>query len=155
VIRKTVADYWAKMSVNDPLRRGLGRKGASLAGSEDIDMSLCACILGLAVGRFPQLQLTHLIASRRLKREYLLRLAEEATFSDAILHYIWDGQVPGQNQVQLSRADRLFRGYKSLTFRLRNLRNPSFNYEHMLACKRGMSRAAQLVQSGDISKPPQ
>lgn len=154
VIRKVVADYWAKLSVNDPLRRGLGRKGASLAGSEDIDMSLCACVLGLAVGRFPQLQLTHLIASRRLKREYLLRLAEEATFSDAILHYIWDGQLPGQNHEKLSGTDRIFRAYKSLRFRLINWRRPSFNYEHMQACNRGLARAVQLLKLGNTGTTP-
>jgi glycosyltransferase involved in cell wall biosynthesis len=153
VIRKTVATYWAKMSTNDPLRRGLGRKGASLAGSEDIDMSLCACVLGLAVGRFPQLQLTHLIAARRLKREYLLRLAEDATFSDAILHYIWDGRVPTQNQGSYSRSEKLFRAYKSFTYRLSNWRKPTFAYEHMLACERGLARAVQLVKSGDIAAP--
>jgi glycosyltransferase involved in cell wall biosynthesis len=154
VIRKIVADHWAKVSVNDPLRRGLGRKGASLAGSEDIDMSLCACVLGLAVGRFPQLQLTHLIASRRLKREYLLRLAEEATFSDAILHYIWDGQLPGQNQEKLSGTDKMFRAYKSLRFRLSNWRRPSFNYEHMQACNRGLARAVQLLKPGNAGTTP-
>jgi glycosyltransferase involved in cell wall biosynthesis len=153
VIRKIVADYWAKMSATDPLRRGLGRKGASLAGSEDIDMSLCACVLGLAVGRFPQLQLTHLIAARRLKRDYLLRLAEESAFSDAMLHYIWDGQLPRQNQGGLNRSERLFRAYKSFIYRLRNWRNPSFGYEHTQACERGFARAVQLVSSGNLARP--
>jgi glycosyltransferase involved in cell wall biosynthesis len=147
VIRKAVANYWANLSATDPLRRGLGRKGASLAGSEDIDMSLCACVLGLAVGRFPQLQLTHLIAARRLKRDYLLRLAEEAAFSDAILHYVWDGRLPGQNQVKPSGSEKIFRKYQSLRFYLSNRRRPSFNYEHMKACDRGVLRAAQLLKS--------
>jgi glycosyltransferase involved in cell wall biosynthesis len=155
VIRKTIADYWARMSVNDPLRRGLGRKGASLAGSEDIDMSLCACVLGLAVGRFPQLQLTHLIASRRLKRDYLLRLAEEATFSDAILHYIWDGQLPRERQEELSGSEKIFRAYQSFRFRLSNWRRPSFNYEHMQACNRGLYRAVQLVKSSNTATSPE
>jgi glycosyltransferase involved in cell wall biosynthesis len=149
IIRKMVAEYWAKMSASDPLRRGLGRKGASLAGSEDIDMALCACVLGLAVGRFPQLQLTHLIASRRLKREYLLRLAEESAFSDAILHYIWDGRIPCQEQGQFSRSEKIFRAYKSFMYYLNNRRNPSFAYEHMLACKRGLARAVQAVNAGN------
>jgi glycosyltransferase involved in cell wall biosynthesis len=147
VIRKNVAAYWARMSVDDPLRRGLGRKGASLAGSEDIDMSLCACVLGLAVGRFPQLQLTHLIASRRLKREYLLRLAEEATFSDAILQYVWNRQLPLQNQGKLSGSEKIFRAYRALRYRLSNWRNPSFAYEHTQACNRGLARAVQLIKS--------
>jgi glycosyltransferase involved in cell wall biosynthesis len=154
VIRKTVADYWARKSANDPLRRGFGRKGASLSGSEDIDMALCACALGLAVGRFPQLCLTHLIASRRLKRDYLLRLAEESAFSDALLHYVWDGQLPRQNHAGLSKSEKMFRAYKSLTYRLSNWQNPTFAYEYMLACNRGLSRAVQAVSSGNTPPYP-
>jgi glycosyltransferase involved in cell wall biosynthesis len=153
VIRKAVAAHWAGLTTSDPLRRGLGRKGASLAGSEDIDMALCACVLGLAVGRFPQLRLSHLIAARRLQHDYLLRLAEESAYSDAMLHYIWDGHVPGQNNVQYSRSEKIFRAYKSLSYRLSNRRNPSFGYEHTLACQRGLFRAAQVVSSGQPAKP--
>ncbi len=145
VIRKAVAEYWSRLTTNDPLRRGLGRKGSSLAGSEDIDMALCACVLGMAVGRFPELKLIHLIAARRLKREYLLRLAEESAFSDAILHYIWDGRVPVQNHGQYSRSEKIFRAYKSFTYHLSNRRKPTFAYEHMLACRRGLARAVEAV----------
>jgi len=145
VIRKTIAQHWANLAANDPLRRGLGRKGSSLAGSEDIDMALCACRLGMAVGRFPQLRLTHLIAARRLKRDYLLRLAEESTLSDAILHFIWDGQVPRGDDGQYNRSERIFRAYKSFMYHLRNRRNPSFAYEHMLACRRGRARAIEVI----------
>jgi glycosyltransferase involved in cell wall biosynthesis len=154
VIRKTVAAYYAKVSASDPLRRGLDRRGASLVSSGDIDMALCACALGLAVGRFPQLELTHLIASRRLKRDYLLRLAEESAFSDAILHYIWDGKLPQQNRDGLCGSERLVEAWKSLRFRLSNWRRPSFNYEHMQACKRGLFRAVQLVGSGNSATTP-
>jgi glycosyltransferase involved in cell wall biosynthesis len=147
VIRKNVAAYWANLTTSDPLRRGLGRKGNSLSGSEDIDMALCACVLGLAVGRFPQLSLTHLIAARRLQREYLLRLAEGSAFSDAMLHYIWDGRVPRQDNGQYSRSEKIFRAYKSLAYRLSNWRKPSFGYEHTLACQRGLARAVEAVAS--------
>jgi glycosyltransferase involved in cell wall biosynthesis len=153
VIRKTVAQYWANLAANNPLRRGLGRKGGSLAGSEDIDMALCACHLGMAVGRFPQLRLTHLIAARRLKRDYLLRLAEESAFSDAMLHFIWDGKVPSPEDAQYSRSERIFRAYKSFTYHLRNRRNPSFAYEHMLACGRGRARAIEAVASLEKAGP--
>ena len=145
IIRKTVAQHWANLAANDPLRRGLGRKGSSLAGSEDIDMALCACRLGMAVGRFPQLRLTHLIAARRLKRDYLLRLAEDSALSDAVLHFIWDGKVPSTEEGQYNRSERIFRNYKSFMYHLRNRRNPSFAYEHMLACRRGRGRAVELV----------
>ena len=148
VIRKRVASYYAAKLANDPLRRGLDRKGASLVSSGDIDMALCSCAMGLAVGRFPQLQLTHLIPAQRLKRDYVLRLAEESAFSDALLHYIWDGHLPAQNELEVCRTERLFRAYKVLRVRLSNWRRPSFYYEHSQACERGFLRATQLVGPG-------
>jgi glycosyltransferase involved in cell wall biosynthesis len=149
VIRKAIAVYYADKVRHDPLRRGLDRKGASLSSAGDIDMSLCACALGMAVGRFPELRLTHLISSGRLKQDYILRLVEEAVFSDMILKYIWNGKMPEFNGGPLSGADKLFRSYKNLRFRLSHWRRPNFFYEHMLATNRGLNRAAQFINSDD------
>jgi glycosyltransferase involved in cell wall biosynthesis len=149
VIRKNVATFYAKESASNPLRRSLDRKGASLVSSGDIDMALCACVLGLAIGRFPQLRLIHLIAARRLKRDYLLRLAEESAFSDALLHYVWDGQLPRQNQAPLSGTDKIFQAYKLFRFRLSHWLKPNFHYEYMQACNRGLLRAVEIVRSGN------
>jgi len=94
------------------------------------------------------------LASRRLTRDYLFRLAEEAAFSDAILHYIWDGQLPRENQTKPSGTDRLFEAYKSFRFRLSNLWRSNFYYEHRQACDRGYSRAVQVVKSGNPATKP-
>jgi glycosyltransferase involved in cell wall biosynthesis len=147
VIRKAVAIYYAGKVVTDPLRRGLDRKGASLSSAGDIDMALCACALGMAVGRFPDLHLTHLIAARRLKQDYILKLVEEAVFSDMILKYIWNGQTPELNGGQISGAEKIFRAYKNLRFRVSHWRRPNFYYEHMLATNRGLHRAARFISS--------
>ncbi len=57
-------------------------------------MAFCACAMGFAIGRFPQLQMQHILPAGRLKREYLVRLAEEASFSLAVLQSVWDKQMP-------------------------------------------------------------
>lgn len=150
IIRRKVAAHWAGQSASDPLRRSIGRKGAVLNNGEDTDMVLCSCALGLAVGRFPQLRLTHLIPSRRLKREYILRLVEGTVFSNGILKYIWDGQIPGEGE-KISGAEKIFRAYKNLRFRLSHWMRPNFYYEHMLATQRGMDRAAEFIRA-DKSK---
>jgi glycosyltransferase involved in cell wall biosynthesis len=146
VIRKSVAVYYANRSANDPLRRGLGRKGASLSSAEDIDMALCACASGFAVGRFPQLQMKHLIAARRLQRDYLLRLFEESMYSDAILQFVWRKdfspviETPG-------RLRNLYRSFKSLGERLKNPVQTRFNDDLEKARNRGLVRAAEVIRS--------
>lgn len=158
VIRRNIATYYAQMSSNDPLRHGLDRKGASLVSAGDVDMALCSCAMGFAVGRFPQLYLTHLIPSSRLKRDYLLRLVEAKTFSSVILNYIWDGSLPasGQNQEKPRRLDLLNRAYRLLKRRLRIRNPPSFDDDVKSASSRGVIKAVEILQSqqkGSWKKP--
>lgn len=154
VIRRAVAAYWAGQSASDPLRRSIGRKGAVLNNGEDTDMVLCSCAMGLAVGRFPQLRLTHLIPSRRLQRDYILRLVEGTVYSNGILKYIWDRQMPDEG-VKISGAEKIFRAYKDMRFRLSHWMKPNFYYEYKLATDRGTKRAAEFlktVRAGETTK---
>ncbi|HEY0257032.1 MAG TPA: glycosyltransferase [Candidatus Methylacidiphilales bacterium] len=146
VIRRAVCAFYAKNAATDSLRRGLGRKGASLASAEDSDMALSACALGFAVGRFPQLQLTHLIPARRLKKDYLLRLSEEMTFSHTLLAFVWDGVVPSMTEDRPSRSERLFRSYRAMRSFLKG-GALSFEVERGNARARGFEKAAKLIQS--------
>ena len=146
VIRKIVAAHYAKISASAPLRHGLDRKGTSLVSAGDVDMALSACSLGLAVGRFPQLQMTHLIAAKRLKRDYLLQLAEETAFSNAVLKFIWNGDLPSRNQTTSCRSERIFQAYKSFRKKLAGRNQPSFNDEFTAALDRGILKAIQLLQ---------
>jgi glycosyltransferase involved in cell wall biosynthesis len=146
VIRKSVAVYYAKRSGNDPLRRGLGRKGASLSSAEDIDMALSACACGLAVGRFPQLQMKHLIAARRLQRDYLLRLFEESMYSDAILQFVWRNDYSPDIETP-SRLRKLYRYCKSWRNRLKDPAKTAFNEDLERARNRGFLRAAKVIQT--------
>jgi glycosyltransferase involved in cell wall biosynthesis len=146
VIRKTVAGFYANRAANDPLRRGLDRKGASLASAGDIDMALCSCACGLAIGRFPQLRMTHIIPARRLQRDYLLRLYEESIFSDALLQFIWDTKyVPQVESPNPLRA--LYRVCKSLRNRLKNPVTAAFNDDLQKARLRGFRRAARIIRA--------
>jgi len=146
VIRKGVASYYMKLLAETPLRRGLDRKGTSLISSGDFDMAFCACALGLAVGQFPQLQLRHLIPSGRLKRDYLLRLAENVAFSNTCLRFIWTGKLADQNQKNLCRSDKIYELYKILRSRLRG-QTPSFDDEFKAALEQGNGRATEMLRS--------
>jgi glycosyltransferase involved in cell wall biosynthesis len=145
VIRRNIANYYAEMTYKDPLRRDLDRKGASLVSGGDTDMALCACALGFAVGRFPQLQMKHLIPEGRLKLDYLLRMAEGQSFSGAILQFIWEGKSP--NLGKLCRSERLYRAYRSFRHRLRNRNQPDTADEFRSAFDRGLLAAAQFLES--------
>lgn len=55
-------------------RLALGRMGQQLTSGEDNDIILTLLTAGWGVGYFPQLTLTHLIATHRLQPNYLARL---------------------------------------------------------------------------------
>jgi glycosyltransferase involved in cell wall biosynthesis len=152
ITRRNIATYYAEVSANDPLRRGLDRKGASLSSGGDTDMALCACALGFAIGRFPELQMTHLISAARLQRSYLLRLAEGLAFSDAVLRYIWDGDLPRLHQETPCRSERIFQMYLSLRKRLAARKTPDFMTEVNEAAHRGISRAYEILLPDSLRK---
>lgn len=103
VVRRSVATVYASKVCTDPLRLGLGRKGASLVSCEDSDLALTAIDLGLGVGMFDAMQLEHLIPAGRLEESYLLKLTESMAFSHVLLaslrsrpvHVSWFRQALG------------------------------------------------------------
>lgn len=86
VVRRRVAEVYASKAGSSEVRLGLGRKGQSLVSCEDVDIAFTAIDLGLGIGMFTRLRLTHLIPAGRLDESYLLRLAESGAFSTVILH---------------------------------------------------------------------
>jgi glycosyltransferase involved in cell wall biosynthesis len=70
------------------------RKGEGLENGEDVEISYVACSLGLGMGTFAGLRLTHLIPKERVKEGYLLRMVEGQEFSHALLAYKWSGVIP-------------------------------------------------------------
>jgi len=69
-----------------------------LGSGGDSDMALCGFDLGLGAGRFPELELTHLIPAQRLTMEYLEGLYEGFGYGGTVLVAIHDRQrhYPGQ-----------------------------------------------------------
>lgn len=71
-----------------------GRKGQALFGCEDYELCFSACTMGLGMGNFPELQVTHLIPNERLQDDYIVRLVASTRASWVALSYNWDGILP-------------------------------------------------------------
>jgi hypothetical protein len=81
-VRPRVARRWAEVMQSDPARAALGRSGQRLLSGEDSDLAWTACDMGLGVGVFTALQMTHLIPARRLAESYLSALVEGTSYSN-------------------------------------------------------------------------
>ena len=100
VVRRKQAARYRDLTLHDPVRQALDRSGGMLCGGGDSDMALCGFDLGLGAGRFPELELTHLIPARRVTLEYLEGIHEGFGYSGVVLNAIHDkaGHFPGQMQ---------------------------------------------------------
>jgi len=153
VVRKKVAKHYADLSDAHPLRKNLDRVGASLLCHGDTDLALCSCDIGLAVGQFPQLQLTHLIPSRRVCEEYIFSLIESAAFSDAIFRFIRESKIPHKKPDYVQcRSEKLFRAYQTFRNEFTRKTQPKTNQEKFdEAWGRGVERARIHIES--LSQP--
>ena len=148
VIRKSVAELYARKVGADKVRQALGRKGGVLSSGEDSDMAFCACELGYAVGVFPELSLLHLMPKERLQRAYLLKLGEGMAFSHAVLRYIWDNTLPPDPRSRKEcRSTRVFNAYSRLRTRLRGNEYQLFEEELGEAVQQGNLLAHEFVAS--------
>jgi glycosyltransferase involved in cell wall biosynthesis len=84
-VRKVVAEKYLSLVNNDSRRMNLGRKGKVILSGEDIDLAFTSCDIGLGMGLFTSLKLTHLMPANRLKEDYLLKIVEGSTYSQVIL----------------------------------------------------------------------
>jgi glycosyltransferase involved in cell wall biosynthesis len=84
-VRRVVAERYATTVPADPVRLELGRKGTSLSGCEDADIAFTACDLGLGIGLFASIRLSHIIPPSRLRAEYLARIMEGSNYSGTML----------------------------------------------------------------------
>jgi glycosyltransferase involved in cell wall biosynthesis len=91
-VRRNVAEAYCSLE-NDGVAI-TGRRGALLLSGDDIEISFVSCSVGLGVGTFPQLRLTHLIRKERVDERYLTRIKEGTDISNALLAYKWLGVVP-------------------------------------------------------------
>ena len=94
-VRRPVAEQWIRNNQESPLRRSLGRRGHSqFTGSDDVDLSLTACDLGLGTGIFVRLRMTHVYHPGRVDPKYLLQLWEGNIFSEWVLNHIRGNPQP-------------------------------------------------------------
>ena len=106
-VRRSVALRYIVKRQQDSRRRVLGRTGKDgFLGCEDTDLAFTACELGLGMGVFARLNLTHLIPKSRLEERYLLRLWEGTAASLIILDALWGKATafPDESLVQRFRS---------------------------------------------------
>jgi glycosyltransferase involved in cell wall biosynthesis len=104
VVRHAVAEMYAANIANNGIRKSLGRSGASLSSSEDIDLAWTSIDCGLGVALFRSLSLRHIIPAFRLEPQYLLRLCEGTTESILLLRWARDLPLPSRGGSLLSRS---------------------------------------------------
>lgn len=108
-IRRIVAEKYKNLCDSSEIRLLLGRSGEDLSSDEDIDISYTACDIGLGMGRFIKLKLTHLIPSQRTNIDYLRKLTEGFGYSSTLLNYVRSGYTYRQSKLQ-----PIFNFYKAL-----------------------------------------
>ena len=89
-VRRSVAAAYCEMFDRSQIKIA-SREGNSLLGHEDFEISYVACQMGLGMGVFPALKISHLIPNRRITEDYLVRLYEGGRISNMILAYKWQG----------------------------------------------------------------
>jgi Glycosyl transferase family 2 len=92
-----------------------GRQGSSLSACEDTEILFVSCSLGLGIGIFPELKLTHLIPQQRVSEEYFVRFVEGTCLSTFLLHYKWRHVIPQsllsiKTLLQVLKTILLYRG---------------------------------------------
>lgn len=70
------------------------RAGRDLSSGGDTEICHVACQLGLGMGLFPELRVTHLIPRERLTDDYLVLATEGILTSLHVLAYKWRGTTP-------------------------------------------------------------
>jgi glycosyltransferase involved in cell wall biosynthesis len=87
-LRHEVGLFYAKQWRNFPTTYVLGPRGKSLGACEDTQLALTACDMGMEVGVFARLQLTHLIRPERLSERYFFRQVRNWTKSIWFLRFL-------------------------------------------------------------------
>ena len=92
-VRRSAAEAYREFYRSSRLRLD-DRKGGSLSSGGDTEIAYVVCGLGLGMGVFPELQLTHLIPSARLQESYIAKISEGLETSSMLLFYKWGKMQP-------------------------------------------------------------
>ena len=137
-VRKSVADYYLELHAGGKRNVLIDRAGDSLVSGGDSDLAICACDVGLGMGLFTALKLTHLIPAGRLTEDYLVRLVEGLAYSGVVLNSFRsaNGILPARKpSTSLADLARLL---------IRDRRERRF----FRAVRRGEKKAAQFLTDG-------
>ncbi len=112
-----------------------GRRGNSLASGEDVEICYVACSMGLGIGIFPNLGITHLIPKQRISADYLVKLRESTNIAEVLLTYKWQGVLP-------TSPLSIIGGLKALVYilTLRGMERRLY-----IACLRGTLKAINMI----------
>jgi glycosyltransferase involved in cell wall biosynthesis len=92
-VRANVAAEYSRLCEQTVI--GVGdRIGKSLLSGGDTEICIVACSLGLGMGLFPNLKITHLIPKERLEEDYLVRITEGIQTSLHLIGFKWHGILP-------------------------------------------------------------
>lgn len=115
-VRREVAQHYLQLHLTGKRPVVLDRAGKSLMSAGDNDLSACACDIGMGVGLFYRLKLTHLMSPERFEEDYLVRLAEGIHYSSVFFRALREPVpvAPSWNRrlarsilsMRLSRVDR-------------------------------------------------
>jgi glycosyltransferase involved in cell wall biosynthesis len=134
-VKRSVAEKYSISLKSDPKRQNLDRKGQSLMSCGDVDLACTACDIGMGTGIFTRLELTHIIPTKRLQQDYLLRLAEANGYSTIVVESL-RGKFPTPTQTTpISRLRKIYQGF----------RTPPTERLFSAAFERGHNRALQEV----------
>jgi hypothetical protein len=134
-VRAQVAINYRRQFESSSMRIN-GRTGTSFDSSEDMEISFVAGAMGLGVGIFPELQLTHLIPKERLHEDYLVRLSEGIFTSNLLLEYKWRKAIPASP----------FAGFRGIPRLIKNvLARKGIRRRMYLAELRAIRRARRII----------
>lgn len=109
-VRRSVAQRYLELHESGMRPIVLDRAGDSLVSGGDEDLAACAVDVGLGLGVFRKLKLTHLIPAGRFDASYMVRLAYGIAYSGVIRKW-YHGEQPasGKRSMQSSIAEALRR----------------------------------------------
>ena len=149
-VRSTVATEYLRFCVAPANIRITGRRGASLVGHEDYEISFVGCQMGFGMGVFPELKMTHLIPKERSTHDYFLRLLEGCRISGTVIDFKWPTTYVGdffdQPQRRLARSPRNIRGLLSLCNNA--LLKRGFERRIFFANRRGTIKGREIIFQG-------
>jgi hypothetical protein len=108
-IRQEVAMAYAEKVAREPRRCQLDLQGEQLVYGGDTDIAHTGLEMGLGMGVFTSLRITHLTPKSRCTEEYLLKNYEAHAYSEVLHHWVDHGTIPKQRTDLCGRLGELAR----------------------------------------------